>query len=68
MHMRRYIPFQMLPFISINKAKYTNLLVFLLKTLYFHILIIVIILYIGQNCLFSFVCVVRVIECAFGCR
>ena len=26
-HMRRYIPFQMLPFISINKAKYTNLLV-----------------------------------------
>ena len=27
-HMRRYIPFQMLDFISINKAKYTNLLVF----------------------------------------
>ena len=58
----------MIPFISINKAKYTNLLVFLLKTLYFHILVIVITLYIGQNCLFSFVCVVRVIECGFVCR
>ena len=67
-HMGRYILFQLFPFVSINKAKYTDLQVFLVKMLYFHILVIVIILYLGQNCLFSFVCVVRVIECAFVCR
>ena len=62
MHMGRYILFQLFPFVSINKAKYTNLQVFLVKMLYFHILVIVITLYLGQNCLFSFVCLASMLS------
>ena len=68
MHMRGYILFPLHYYLSLNKAFITNLQ-FYSKIGIFDILVILVTLYLGQNCLFSFVLfallICSVSECGF---